>query len=156
MAKTSAGLLPFRWRGGRLEVFLVHHGGPFWAKKDDGAWSIPKGETEAGESLLEVAVREFLEETGFAASGPFTDLETVRQSGGKVVQVWSFQGDFDPARLRSNEFLMEWPPRSGRMRSFPEVDRGAWFDLREARCKILKGQTPFLDRLAEKIPFPGP
>ncbi len=155
MAKTSAGLLPFRWRGGRLEVFLVHHGGPFWAKKDDGAWSIPKGEAEAGESLLEVAVREFLEETGFAASEPFTDLETVRQSGGKVVQAWAFQADFDPARLRSNEFSMEWPPRSGRMRSFPEIDRGAWFDLREARSKILKAQTPFLDRLAEKIRFPG-
>ncbi len=154
MAKTSAGLLAFRWRQRRLEVFLVHHGGPFWAKKDEGAWSIPKGESEVGESLFEVARREFQEETGFPASGPFTDLESVRQSGGKVVHAWSFAGDFDAERVRSNHFSMEWPPRSGQMRSFPEVDRAAWFDLSEARVKILKGQLPFLDRLAERISPP--
>jgi predicted NUDIX family NTP pyrophosphohydrolase len=151
MPKTSAGVLLYRWKECELEVFLVHPGGPFWAKKDRGAWSIPKGEYSDGEEPLAAARREFQEETGLAVEGDFVELGTVRQAGGKLVSAWALEGDLDPAKLVSNRFQMQWPPRSGRIIEVPEVDRGAWFSLREARDRILPSQTPFLDRLAEKI-----
>lgn len=151
MAKQSAGLLPFREHEGRLEVFLVHPGGPFWARKDDGAWSLAKGEYEPGEDPEAVARREFEEETGFLPRGPFVSIGTVTQKGGKRVVAWAFRGDFDPARLRSNTFSMEWPPKSGRSREFPEADRAGWFSLPEARRKILPGQAPFLDALTPAL-----
>jgi predicted NUDIX family NTP pyrophosphohydrolase len=149
--KQSAGLLPFRIQGGRVEVLLVHPGGPFWAKKDDGAWSIAKGEYAEGEDPLEVARREFREETGFVASPDLLDLGQVKQPGGKLVRVWAERGDHDPATLTSNSFRLEWPPRSGTEREFPEVDRAAWFTLEEARRKLIRGQLPFLDRLASVL-----
>lgn len=133
---------------GALEVFLVHPGGPFWARKDRGAWSIPKGEVDDGEDLLAAARREFAEETGFALAGEAVALGCVRQRSGKLVYAWAIRGDADPAQLRSNPFELEWPPRSGVMRSFPEVDRAALFDLAEARRRILPAQAEFLDRLA--------
>jgi len=137
----------YRLREGMLEVFLVHPGGPFWAKKDLGAWSIPKGEFEPGEEPVAAAAREFQEETGFAAGSPLRELGSIKQAGGKVVSAWCVEGDCDPAALRSNSFEMEWPPRSGRMAEFPEVDRGAWFSIAEAKERILKGQAEFLERL---------
>jgi predicted NUDIX family NTP pyrophosphohydrolase len=149
--KTSAGILLYRYRD-ELEVFLVHPGGPFWAKKDLGAWSLPKGETGEGEDLLEAAVREFTEETGFPLTGRFRALQPLRQPGGKTVFAWAVEGDCDPAQLRSNPFSMEWPPKSGKRQEFPEVDRAAWFPIAEARERILKGQAPFLDQLAELSP----
>ena len=145
--KRSAGILMYRRRGGSLEVFLVHPGGPFWKNKDDGAWQIPKGELATDEEPLLCARREFEEETGFSADGEFAELGTFRQPGGKHVQAWAVEGNCDPARLVSNEFEMEWPPRSGRRQSFPEVDRGGWFGIDEARGKLLLGQRPVLDRL---------
>jgi predicted NUDIX family NTP pyrophosphohydrolase len=148
MPKQSAGLLLYRRGGpGVLDVFLVHPGGPFWARKDDGAWTIPKGEPDPGEEPLAAAVREFREETGFEVDGPFAPLPPVRQSGGKVVTAFAVEGDCDPAQLRSGTFPLEWPPRSGRFVDTPEVDRGAWFALDEARVKLLKGQVPLLDAL---------
>ncbi len=141
-------MLLFRRKGTGLEVFLVHPGGPFWAKKDLGAWSIPKGEYGDGEAALEAAKREFREETGFAVEGEFLELGTVRQAGGKVVSVWAVEGDCDAAKLVSNTCLIEWPPRSGRKLEIPEVDRGDWFDLEEARERILKSQGLILDVLA--------
>ena len=136
-------------RDGKLEVLLVHPGGPFWAKRNEGAWSIPKGEIEPGETVLEVARREFEEELGTPPpDGEPTSLGTIRQAGGKVVHAWTTRGDLDVARVRSVTFSMEWPPRSGRMQEFPEVDRAAWFDLDEARRMILPSQLPLLDRLA--------
>jgi predicted NUDIX family NTP pyrophosphohydrolase len=147
MAKRSAGLLMYRLRNHDLEVFLVHPGGPFWAKKDMGAWSISKGEYVDGEDPLEAAKREFQEETGFAAQGTFLELGTVQQSGGKFVVAWAFEGDCDPGELVSNRCQIEWPPRSGRMLEIPEVDRGGWFSIAGARERILKSQAPFLDRL---------
>jgi predicted NUDIX family NTP pyrophosphohydrolase len=149
--KTSAGILLYRRRGGALEVFLIHPGGPFWAKKDRGAWSIPKGEPAEGEDPLAAARREFAEETGFALGGDFRALEPLRQKGGKTVVAWAVEGDCDPAQLRSNTFEMEWPPRSGMRRSFPEVDRGAWFELAEARERILAAQAGFLDQLTTMV-----
>src|SRR5215472_2999754 len=151
MAKLSAGLLMYRRRGYALEVFLVHPGGPFWAKKDAGAWSIPKGEYAESEEPLAAAQREFAEETGFVARGDFVDLGAVKQTGGKVVRAWSFEGDCDPAELKSNLFEMEWPPRSGRVASFPEVDRAGWFSIAEAREKMLTGQFPLLDALMLRL-----
>ena len=151
MAKQSAGLLMYRSLPGRLEVFLVHPGGPFWAKKDVGAWSIAKGEYAAGESALEAAKREFQEETGFAAQGEFLSLGQVQQSGGKIVSAWAFEGDCDPAKLVSNRCEIEWPPRSGRRIEIPEVDRAGWFSIAEARERILKSQAPFLDRLSQML-----
>jgi predicted NUDIX family NTP pyrophosphohydrolase len=148
MAKKSAGLLMVRRRGGVLEVFLVHPGGPFWAKKDEGVWSIPKGEYETGEDPLEVAKREFQEETGFQASGDFLPLTPRKQPGGKVVAAWALEGDCEASAVKSNTFFMEWPPRSGRQMEFPEVDRAGWFTIPEAREKILKGQVGFLDELS--------
>ncbi|HEX7158522.1 MAG TPA: NUDIX domain-containing protein [Edaphobacter sp.] len=151
MAKQSAGLLMYRRRSGELEVFLVHPGGPFWAKKDLGAWSIPKGEYEDGEEPQDAARREFEEETGFQANGSFLELGAVKQPGGKVVRTWAVEGDCDPAALKSNVFEMEWPPRSGRKAEFPEVDRAGWFSIAEARERILKGQAPLLDALDRRL-----
>jgi len=130
------------------EVLLVHPGGPFWAKKDLGAWSIPKGEVAPGEDTLAAARRELAEETGVEAAPPFLSLGSVVQRGGKTVTAWAAAGDADPAAIASNSFTMEWPPRSGRMQSFPEVDRAAWFSLAQAKQQILEGQRPLLDRLA--------
>jgi predicted NUDIX family NTP pyrophosphohydrolase len=148
--KESAGLLLFRRKGrakADVEVLLIHPGGPFWTRRDDGAWSIPKGVIGEGEDPLAAARREFTEETGHTPEGDAVPLGVVKQPGGKWVRVWAIAGDWDPSLLSSNLFSMEWPPRSGRMQSFPEADRAAWFDLPEARRKILKGQAGFLDRL---------
>ena len=150
MAKESAGLLLYRLKGDALEVLLVHPGGPFWAKKDEGAWSIPKGELAAGEDALAAAIREFAEETGTTLSGDFRALPPIKQAGGKVVRAWAIEGDLDPATIRSNSFEMEWPPRLGRRQSFPEIDRAGWFGPDEAREKILPAQAPLLDRLDEQ------
>ena len=145
--KTSAGILLYRRRADNLEVFLVHPGGPFWAKKDLGAWSLPKGELADGEDPLEAAKREFTEETGFPIDGDFRPLRPLRQPSGKTIVAWAVEGDCDPAELRSNTFELEWPPKSGKRAQFPEVDRAAWFSLEEARGRINKGQAPFLDEL---------
>lgn len=147
MAGKSAGLLMYRVRAGQVEVFLIHPGGPFWARKDEGAWSVPKGEFTEDESALQAAKREFQEETGFTASGTFQALEPIRQAGGKVVHAWAVEGDCDADAIRSNTFPMEWPPHSGQWRAFPEADRAAWFLLPEARKKILKSQLSLLDQL---------
>jgi predicted NUDIX family NTP pyrophosphohydrolase len=147
MPRTSAGLLPYRRRGGRLEVFLVHPGGPFWRNRDEHAWSVAKGEVEQHEDLLSAARREFAEETGLALPGPATPLAPVRQPSGKLVHVWAIEADIDPSTIRSNVFPLEWPPRSGILRQFPEVDRAAWFDLDAARSRIHKGQVPLLHEL---------
>jgi predicted NUDIX family NTP pyrophosphohydrolase len=155
MAKTSAGILLYRRRAGDLEVLLVHPGGPFWAKKDWGAWSIPKGEMEPGEDPLDRAKQELAEETGVTAGGPFLPLAPVKQAGGKVILAWAVEGDCDAAAIISNTFAMEWPPRSGHLREFPEVDRAAWLDLPTARRKINKGQIALLDefeRLMAGVP----
>src|SRR5687767_12795235 len=127
MPKLSAGLLMFRRRQGVIEVFLVHPGGPFWAKKDLGAWTLPKGEYTESEDPLDAAKREFEEETGIQPNGEFIPLGQIRQTGGKIASAWAFEGDCDPSKIRSNLFSMEWPPRSGRMQEFPEIDRGEWF-----------------------------
>ena len=147
MAKTSAGILLYRWRRSGLEVFLVHPGGPFWAGKDQGAWTIPKGELAAAEEPLAAARREFAEETGFAPDGEAVALQPIRQAGGKLVQAFAIEGEADPARLESNRFVIEWPPRSGRRQAFPEVDRAGWFGLAEARRKLLASQHGLLDQL---------
>jgi predicted NUDIX family NTP pyrophosphohydrolase len=147
MIKRSAGLLMYRRRNEVLEVFLVHPGGPFWAKTD--SWSIPKGEYDEDETPLNAAIREFTEETGFVADPPFVALGEIRQKNGKKVMAWGFQGDCDPAALRSNTCFIEWPPRSGRQMEIPEVDRGEWFTIEDARQKIFSGQAPFLDRLLD-------
>jgi predicted NUDIX family NTP pyrophosphohydrolase len=149
--KQSAGLLPYRAGKFGLEVLLVHMGGPYWAGKDEGAWSIAKGEILEGEEPLTAAVREFREETGFVPPGEgYLDLGA-RRAGGKLVRVWAFEGEYDPSELASNTFTMEWPPRSGRMQSFPEADRGAWFGIAEAMSKIAKGQRVFLEELARIV-----
>jgi predicted NUDIX family NTP pyrophosphohydrolase len=148
MGKRSAGLLMYRRHEDRLEVFLVHPGGPFWAKKDLGAWSISKGEYLEGELPLDAARREFQEETGFAVEGDFLELGTVQQASGKIVSAWAFEGDCDPSKLVSNLCQIEWPPRSGRRIEIPEVDRGGWFSIAEAKDRILKSQAPFLERLS--------
>ena len=144
--KSTAGLLLYR-RHGALEVFLVHPGGPFWAKKDGGAWSLPKGEICEGEDPLQAAKREFTEETGFPIDGEFLPLHALKQSGGKIVHAWAIEADCDPARVQSNLFSMEWPPKSGKMQQFPEVDRGAWFSIPEARKRILAAQIDFIEQL---------
>lgn len=146
MKKTSAGVLMFR-RAGSLEVFLVHPGGPFWAKKDLGAWTIPKGELDEGEDARAAALREFTEETGFGVEGELRPLRPVKQSSGKVIQAFAVEGDCDPEQLRSNTFSMEWPPKSGSQREFVEIDRGSWFRIEEARERIIKGQLPLLEEL---------
>jgi predicted NUDIX family NTP pyrophosphohydrolase len=147
MAKISAGILLFRRRPPNLEVMLVHPGGPFWAKKDLGAWSIPKGLADEGEDLLAAAKREFLEETGVTVEGEFLDLGAHKQPGGKIVVAWAHEGDFDPALLKSNTFAIEWPPRSGKTAEFPEVDRAAWYSIDEALEKINNGQKPIVAAL---------
>jgi predicted NUDIX family NTP pyrophosphohydrolase len=148
--KTSAGLLVYR-RQDELEIFLVHPGGPFWAKKDAGAWTIPKGEIAEGEQPLEAAKREFREETGFEIDGKFRRLDPIKQAGGKIVQAWAIEADCDPARLQSNRFSIEWPPKSGKTREFPEVDRAGWFTVAEARTKILAGQIGLIDQLLSLV-----
>lgn len=152
MAKRSAGILLYRIRAGTLEVLLAHPGGPFWAKKDVGAWTIPKGEIGDGEEPEAAARREFHEETGLAVPDELIGLTPVKQRGGKTVLAWAACGDCDAAQIRSNTFSMEWPPRSGHMQDFPEVDRAAWFGLEEARGKMLPAQIPLLDELARLVP----
>ncbi|MGE0848553.1 MAG: NUDIX domain-containing protein [Hyphomicrobiaceae bacterium] len=147
MSQRSAGILLFRRRRGAIEVLLAHPGGPFWAKKDEGAWSIPKGVYEPGEDALAAARREFAEETGAQPEGEAVALGAFRQSSAKTVDVWAIEGEFDPARLKSNTFTLEWPPRSGRRREVPEIDRVQWFALDEASRKMLKGQRPILQAL---------
>jgi predicted NUDIX family NTP pyrophosphohydrolase len=152
--KRSAGVLLFRRSGGETEFLLVHPGGPFWKNKDEGAWSIPKGQIESEEEPRACAIRELEEELGPAvAVDPerMIELGSVRQRAGKVVEAWAAEGEFDPAALDSNSFSMEWPPRSGRQQEFPEVDRAGWFDLETAREKILPAQAEFLDRLLERL-----
>lgn len=151
MPKQSAGLLMYRLRDPEIEILLVHPGGPFWVKKDLGAWSIPKGEYAVGEDLLDAARREFAEETGFTPHGDFIALGTIRQAGGKLVSVWAVEGDCDPAQVKSNLCTIEWPPRSGRKVEIPEVDRAGWFSIDEAREKILKSQAPVLDLLVARL-----
>lgn len=146
----SAGLLAFRRRNG-IEVLLAHPGGPFWAKKDDGAWTIPKGLLEPGDDLADTARREFTEETGLTAGGPFIPLPPVNQKSGKVVHAFAMEADFDLAGFASNTFEIEWPPRSGRRRAFPEIDRIAYFSLMAARTKIIAYQRPFLDELERRV-----
>ena len=151
-SKTSAGLLMFRRKAGELEVLLVHPGGPYFQNKDEGAWTIPKGEVTEDEDLLERARIEFKEELGFAASGNWLDLGSVKQKGGKIVHAWAFAGDLkDDFELSSNTFEMEWPPRSGKVQRFPEIDRASFFPMEEARRKINVAQTAFLDRLIEEL-----
>ena len=145
MPQLSAGILMHRGRPGSREVFLVHPGGPYWKNKDDGAWSIPKGRCDAGEEPLAAAKREFEEETGITVDGSFVALGQFKQPSGKLITAFALEGDCDATCIRSNDFSMEWPPRSGRMQAFPEVDRAAWFSLEEARVKMAKGQRPILD-----------
>ncbi len=145
--KTSAGILLFRRRQEGVEVLLVHPGGPFWAKKDDGAWSIPKGELSAGEDPLEAARREFNEETGCEVAGEFVALQPVKQPSGKSIVAWAVEGDLDVRAVRSNTFVMEWPPGSGKESHFPEIDKAAWLSMDLARKKILRGQLPLLDQI---------
>ncbi|MFZ5453904.1 MAG: NUDIX domain-containing protein [Thermodesulfobacteriota bacterium] len=154
MPKHSAGLLMYRHREGVLEVFLVHPGGPFWAKKDLGAWSLPKGEYNPEEDALAAARREFAEETGFEAGGDFIPLTPLKQPSGKVIDAWAFAGDCDPAAIKSNTFALEWPPRSGKQQEFPEIDRAGWFTIEEAKVKIIKGQAGLLEELQQILSLP--
>jgi predicted NUDIX family NTP pyrophosphohydrolase len=147
MAKKSAGLLMYRIRDGALEVLLVHPGGPFWTRKDAGAWFIPKGEVAPGEDDAAAAIREFAEETGLKPHGPYLTLGAVRHKSGKVVTAWAFEGDCDPSALTSNSFSMEWPPRSGKQREFPEIDRGAFFTIKTAKQKMHPAEFEFISRL---------
>jgi predicted NUDIX family NTP pyrophosphohydrolase len=151
MSQASAGLLMYRKSGSVLEVFLVHPGGPFWLKKDEGAWSIPKGLIDEGEVKLEAAKREFAEETSVLASGPFTYLGEIRQKSGKHVYAWAFEGNCDPLQVKSNSFTLEWPPKSGQVKKFPEIDRGEFFCLSDARRKINQNQVEFLNRLERHL-----
>ncbi len=151
MPRRSAGILLYRMTGQTPEVFLVHPGGPFWVKKDEGAWSIPKGLYDDSEDPLTAARREFTEETGFAALGDAVDLGEFKQPGGKIVRAFALAGDADPARMQSNVFALEWPPRSGRLQNFPEADRGGWFTPEEACRKILKGQVAIVDALLARL-----
>ena len=153
--KFSAAILLFRRKNSFLEVFLVHPGGPFWMKKDAGAWSLPKGEYLHDENPLAAAKREFEEETSLSVDGEFLPLGELQQSSGKRVTAWALEHDLDPAQIKSNSFTLEWPPKSERMQEFPEVDVGAWFSLPEARGKLIPGQRPFLTRLTEKLAIPG-
>jgi len=151
MARTSAGLLVYRINNQLLEVFLVHPGGPFWKNKDNGTWSIPKGEFEAPENPLDAALREFEEETGFTVKGEFIPLTPVKQPGGKTVYAWAISGNFDPAKIRSNNFSIVWPPGSGNIKEFPEIDRADWFELSSAKQKILRGQIPLLEEFEKEV-----
>jgi len=147
MSKKSGGILPFRFQDNHLEVLLVHPGGPLWAGKDEGAWTISKGLFEESESPLDAAKREFKEETGFEVDGDFIELGRIKQPSGKIVFAWAVEKDLDERRIVSNNFMLEWPRRSGIMREFPEIDRAGWFDIESARKKIHKGQQDFIDRL---------
>lgn len=153
MSKTrlSAGLLLYRVMNGKLQVLLAHPGGPYFKNKDDGAWSIPKGEPEPGEELLETAKREFTEETGFSPSGPFVALTPVKQKRGKIVHAWACQGDGTPSSLASNTFTMEWPPGSGQIATFPEIDRAEFFDTDVAKRKIKAAQASLIDELERML-----
>jgi predicted NUDIX family NTP pyrophosphohydrolase len=151
MTVHSGGILLFRYLAGRLQVMLVHPGGPYWENKDAGAWSIPKGLFEENEGPLEAARREFAEETGFAAQGDFIALGELVQPSKKTVHAWALESDLDTTRIRSNTFTLEWPPNSGRIEHYPEIDKGQWFDIDEARKKITRGQAGFLDRLIDKL-----
>lgn len=151
MPKRSAGILLYRLTAAGPEVLLVHPGGPFWAKKDAGAWSIPKGLYEEGEDPLAAAKREFAEETGCVPAGDFWPLGAFKQAGGKIVEAWAVEGDFDLSAFRSNTFIIEWPPRSGTMVEFPEADRAAWFGIEDAMLKIVKGQAPILAALLNRL-----
>jgi predicted NUDIX family NTP pyrophosphohydrolase len=153
--RSSAGILLYRSRNGAAEVFLVHPGGPFWANKDAGAWSIPKGEFEQGDDPLEAAMREFFEETGSAIDGQFVALTPQIQRSGKRVHAWAVEGEIDASRVRSNSFSMEWPPHSGRRQEFPEVDKGEWFTIPLAREKLVAGQRGFLDELERYLRNPA-
>jgi predicted NUDIX family NTP pyrophosphohydrolase len=153
--KKSAGILLYRVRCGVLEVFLVHPGGPFWAKKDAGAWSIPKGELEEDADLVDTAKREFFEETGSPIEGRFVALTQLKQNSGKLVHAWAVEGNIDASSIRSILFSMEWPPHCGKQREFPEVDRGGWFTIPAAREKLLAGQRGFLDDLEKKLRVPS-
>ena len=150
-AKLSAGIVLYRRRETGIEVLLVHPGGPFWAKKDEGAWSIPKGEYVEGEDPLSVAKREFAEETGSELRGPCVELPPAKQPSGKIIRAWAVEGDLDAASIRSNSFSMEWPPKSGHVQEFPEIDRALWCELTVARRKLLPGQRPLLDELEQRL-----
>ena len=150
MAKKSAGILVYKIENKILEVFLVHPGGPFWLKRDDGAWSIPKGEFD-DEDPLEAAKREFEEETGMKVSGEFIELKPIKQKSGKLVYAWAVKGDIDATKIKSNDFEIEWPPRSGNMKTFPEIDKAAWFDINEANKKIIEAQSSFIRELETKL-----
>jgi predicted NUDIX family NTP pyrophosphohydrolase len=151
MPQRSAGLILFRRPPGGPEILLAHPGGPYWARKDEGAWSIPKGLCEEGEDAAAAAKREFEEEIGFAPSGEYLALGEFKQPGGKIVTAFAVEGDFDPAALKSNLFAMEWPPRSGNLKDFPEVDRAGWFAPAEATAKLLRGQIPILEALLARL-----
>ncbi|MDV6343780.1 NUDIX domain-containing protein [Nitrosomonas sp. Is37] len=153
MSVHSAGIILYRFIESELQVMLVHPGGPFWAKKDDGAWSIPKGIYEKDEDPLAAAKREFREETGHEVDGMFIDLGEVKQPSRKIVHAWALKHDFDTSKIVSNLFSLEWPPHSGKIQQFPEVDRAQWFEVQEAREKILKGQRAFLERLIEQLDY---
>jgi predicted NUDIX family NTP pyrophosphohydrolase len=155
MPRTSAGLLLYRRRGSGVEVLIGHMGGPFWARKDDAAWSVPKGEYGPDEQAFDVALREFEEELGTPVpADDFVPLGEVRQSGGKVLRVWAAEGDLDAAAARSNTFSLVWPPHSGRLQEFPEIDRAVWVSVDEARTKLVRGQVPLLDRLLAALTAP--
>jgi predicted NUDIX family NTP pyrophosphohydrolase len=153
MGKKSAGLVMYRFRDSQLEVLLVHPGGPFWEKKDDGAWSIPKGEYNDDEEPLSVAKREFKEETGYEAHGDFLPLHPIKQPSRKVVTAWAFEGDCDARTVKSNTFTMEWPPHSGKQAEFPEIDRARWFLINRAKKKLLRGQIGFIEELCELLKY---
>lgn len=151
MAPQSAGILLFRRAGGVSQFLLVHPGGPFWSKKDEGSWSIPKGLYQGPEAAIDAARRELQEEIGLTITGDLFELGKFKQPGGKVISAWAAESDFDVANLRSNSFLLEWPPKSGRQLEFPEVDRASWFSITEAAAKITRGQRPILMKLATKL-----
>ena len=151
MPRLSAGLLMYRITDGVLQVLLAHPGGPYFVKKDDGAWSIPKGESKTDEDLLVTAQREFEEETSIKPTGPFLPLKPIQQKGGKIVHAWAFEGDGEPTKIKSNSFTMEWPPKSGKQQEFPEIDRADWFDLEMARKKIKAGQEALIEELSTRL-----
>lgn len=151
MSKKSAGILLYRTKNRIVEVLLVHPGGPFWIKKDAGAWTIPKGELNEGEEPVEAAIREMEEETGIILKGNLLELTPVKQKAGKLVYAWANEQDVDPSRIKSNEFEIEWPPKSGKKKSFPEIDKAGWFDIKTAKEKINPGQLPLIEELIIKI-----
>lgn len=153
MSVHSGGILLYRFIESKLQIMLVHPGGPFWVKKDDGSWSIPKGIYKDEENPLDAARREFREETGHHVDGKFLDLGKVKQPSGKIVHAWALEQDFDTSKLVSNTFSLEWPPKSGTIQKYPEVDRGGWFEIPDAKIKLVKGQVEFIDRLVEKLKY---